>query len=179
MIVCNMIVSNWKSREIVGAKINYELNGTLDTNHNRKQEDYNPLWSPWLRRRKKEWMISPPVLYTVSLHSPSLFYTPHKKLEKPPSKIAKKYSNFCFDFLPWDAQMALTEEFTFQIVAYRPTIYKTGISPWDFTSSNTRIFSDNFFVFVWKKGPETDCFINRWKKVIGDGLQQVLLQTFL
>ena len=100
----------WKSREIAEAKINYKLNGTFDTNHNRKQEDYNPLWSPWLRRRKKEWMISPPVLYTVNLYSPSLFYNAHKKLEKPSSKVAKKYSNFCFDFLPWAAQMAQTEE---------------------------------------------------------------------
>ena len=37
VIACSMIISNWKSREIAGAKINYELNGTFDTNHNRKQ----------------------------------------------------------------------------------------------------------------------------------------------
>ena len=55
--VASMIISNWKSCEIAGAKINYELNGTFDTNHNRKQKDYNPLWSPWLSfdERKNEW----------------------------------------------------------------------------------------------------------------------------
>ena len=46
-----------------------------------------------------------------------------KKLKKPPSKIAQKYSNL---FSPWAAQTAQTEEFMFQNVAYKPTVYETG-----------------------------------------------------
>ena len=40
----------------------------------------------------------------------------HKKLKKPPSKILKYF---------W-FQNGSTEEFMFQNVAYRPTVYKTG-----------------------------------------------------
>ena len=46
------------------------------------------------------------------------FYA-HKKLKKPPSKVAQKNSN--------TAPTAQTEEFMFQNVAYRPTVYKTGV----------------------------------------------------
>ena len=51
----------------------------------------------------------------------------HKKLKKPPSKVAQKNSNpLLFSSLPCAAQTAQTEEFMFQIVAYRPTVYRTG-----------------------------------------------------
>ena len=42
-------------------------------------------------------------------------YIPPKKLKKVPQKP-----------LAVAAQMAQTEEFMFQIVAYRPTVYRTG-----------------------------------------------------
>ena len=38
---------------------------------------------------------------------------------------AQKY----FLLLPWAAQIAQTEEFMFQNVAYRPSAYKTGVLP--------------------------------------------------
>ena len=50
-----------------------------------------------------------------------------KSCKKISSKEAKKYSNWFFSLLPWPAQMTQTEEFIFQNVAYRPTIYKTGV----------------------------------------------------
>ena len=55
-----------------------------------------------------------------------LFFA-HEKLKKPPLKVAKKYSNWFFSLLPWAAQTAQIEEFMFQNVAYRPTVYKTGV----------------------------------------------------
>ena len=50
-----------------------------------------------------------------------------KKLKKPPSKVAQKNSNPLFFITAWAAQTAQTEEFMFQNVAYRPTVYKTGM----------------------------------------------------
>ena len=46
-----------------------------------------------------------------------------KKLRKPPSKIDQKYSIF---FPPIAAQTSQTEEFIFQNVAYRATVYRSG-----------------------------------------------------
>ena len=51
----------------------------------------------------------------------------HKKLKKPPSKVAQKKLNPLFFLTAWAAQTTTTEEFMFQNVAYRPTVYKTGI----------------------------------------------------
>ena len=53
----------------------------------------------------------------------------HKKLKKPPSKVAQKNSNPLFCFTAWAAQTAQKEEFVFQIVAYRPTVYRIGTAP--------------------------------------------------
>ena len=44
-------------------------------------------------------------------------------MKKPPSKVAQKYSKF---FSPIAAKTAQTEEFMFQNVSYRPTLYRTG-----------------------------------------------------
>ena len=50
-----------------------------------------------------------------------------KKLKKTPSKVAQKNSNPLFFLLTAStAQMAQTEEFMFENVAYRPTVYRTG-----------------------------------------------------
>ena len=52
----------------------------------------------------------------------------HKKLKKPPSKVAQKNSiPLFFSLLPWAAQTAQTKEFMFQTGAYRPTVYRTGL----------------------------------------------------
>ena len=56
-----------------------------------------------------------PVLYAV-------FFAP-KKLKKPPSKAAQKYSK---KNSPIAAKTTQREEFLFQNVAYRSTVYKTG-----------------------------------------------------
>ena len=50
----------------------------------------------------------------------------HKKLKKPTSRVALKYSH-CFSRIA--AQTAKTEELIFQIVAYRETVYRTGPKP--------------------------------------------------
>ena len=50
----------------------------------------------------------------------------HKKLKKAPSKVAQKNSNPLFSLTASTAQMAQTEEFMFQNMAYRPTVYRTG-----------------------------------------------------
>jgi hypothetical protein len=44
-------------------------------------------------------------------------------LKKPPSKVAQKYSK---KISPIAAKTAQTEEFLFQNVAYRSTVYKAG-----------------------------------------------------
>ena len=57
------------------------------------------------------------------------FFFADKKLKKPPSKVAQKKTQIHFFFLTASsAQMAQTEEFMFQNVAYRPTVYRTGAS---------------------------------------------------
>ena len=45
--------------------------------------------------------------------------------KNPPSKVGKK--NYVFPLLPWAAQPAQTEEFKFQNVADRPTVYISGV----------------------------------------------------
>ena len=52
----------------------------------------------------------------------------HKKEKKTPTKVAQKYSNPLFFLTASTAQMAKTEEFMFQNVAYIPTVYKTGVN---------------------------------------------------
>ena len=49
-----------------------------------------------------------------------------KKLQKPPSKVAQKNLNPLF--FPYCPELTTqTEEFMFQNVACRPTVYNTGI----------------------------------------------------
>ena len=54
------------------------------------------------------------------------FFFVHKKLKQPPSKVAQKNSDPLFSLTAWAAQTAQTEEFMFQNVAFRPTVYRTG-----------------------------------------------------
>ena len=49
-----------------------------------------------------------------------------KSWKKHPEKLLRKTQIHFFSLLPWAAQTAQTEEFMFQNVAYRPTVYKTG-----------------------------------------------------
>ena len=49
-----------------------------------------------------------------------------KKLKKRPQKLLRKDQIHIFPLLPWAAQTAQTEECMFQIVSYRPTVYRTG-----------------------------------------------------
>ena len=50
-----------------------------------------------------------------------------QKVEKTTLKsCSEKLKSTFFSLLPWAAQTAQTEEFMFQIVAYRPTVYRTG-----------------------------------------------------
>ena len=50
----------------------------------------------------------------------------NKRIKKPPSKVAQKNSNPLLFLTASTAQMAQTEEFMFQNLAYRPTVYRTG-----------------------------------------------------
>ena len=53
------------------------------------------------------------------------FFLPTKSLKNHPQKLL----NSTFFFLTaGTAQIAQTEEFMFQNLAYRPTVYRTGIS---------------------------------------------------
>ena len=54
------------------------------------------------------------------------FFFDHKKLKKQPSKVAQKNSSPLFFLTASITQMTQTEEFMFQNVAYRPTVYRTG-----------------------------------------------------
>ena len=56
---------------------------------------------------------------------------------KKPSKVAQKNSNPLFFFTASTAQISQTEEFMFQHVAYRPTVYRTGVLT--FTSFSTAL----------------------------------------
>ena len=44
-------------------------------------------------------------------------------MKKPPSKVAKKYSNFSLPLLTWAVQTAQIEEFMFQTVAALDQLY--------------------------------------------------------
>ena len=50
----------------------------------------------------------------------------HKKLKKPPSKVAQNSSNPLFFLTALTDQTAQTEEFLFQNVDYWLTVYRTG-----------------------------------------------------
>jgi hypothetical protein len=53
-----------------------------------------------------------------------IFFCP-QKVEKTTLKVAQKNSNHFFFLTASTAQMAQTEKFMFQNVAYRPTVYRT------------------------------------------------------
>jgi hypothetical protein len=55
-----------------------------------------------------------------------IFFLPSKSWKNHPQKLLRKTQIHFFSLLPWAAQTAKTEEFMFQIVAYRPTVYRTG-----------------------------------------------------
>ena len=55
------------------------------------------------------------------------FFLPSKSWKNHPQKLLRKTQIHFFSLLPWAAQTAQTEEFMFQIVAYRPTVYRTGV----------------------------------------------------
>ena len=56
-----------------------------------------------------------------------MIFFAHKKLKKPPSKVAQNSSNPLFFLTALTAQTAQTEEFMLQNVAYWPTVYGTGV----------------------------------------------------
>ena len=54
-------------------------------------------------------------------------FLPTKSWKNHPQKLLRKTQIHFFFLLPWAAQTAQTEEFMFQIVAYRPTVFSTGV----------------------------------------------------
>ena len=63
---------------------------------------------------------------TLQYFQKNLSFFAHKKLKKPPSKVAQKSLYPLFFPYCLSCKMAWTEEFMFQYVAYRPTVYRTG-----------------------------------------------------
>ena len=53
-------------------------------------------------------------------------FLPTKTWKKHPQKLLRKTQIHFFFLTAWAAQTAQTEEFMFQNVAYRPTVYRTG-----------------------------------------------------
>ena len=53
------------------------------------------------------------------------FFLPTKSWKNHPQKLLRKTQIHFFSLTAWAAQTAQTEEFMFQNVAYRPTVYKT------------------------------------------------------
>ena len=51
---------------------------------------------------------------------------PTKSLKNHPQKLLRKTQINFFFLTAWAAQMAQTEEFMFQNMAYRTTVYRTG-----------------------------------------------------
>ena len=77
----------------------------------------------------------------------TIFKKKIEKLKKTPSKVGQKYSNFCS---PIAAQTAQTEEFMFQNVAYRPTVYRTGVHTKKLIDRKKRIFKNfAFCILFW------------------------------
>ena len=74
-----------------------------------------------------------------------LFFCPRKV-----EKIKKSKSTFFF-LTASTAQMAQTEEFMFQIVAYRPTVYKTGLLKFSFSEKATKICAICLMVLMFTK----------------------------
>ena len=62
------------------------------------------------------------------LKNPLIFLTTIS-LKNHPQKLLRIPQIHFFPLLPWAAKTAPTEEFVFQNVAYRPTVYRTGGLP--------------------------------------------------
>ena len=73
-----------------------------------------------IKNTKKMWKLS-------TMFSKKFIFFALKKLKKTPSKVSQKNSNPLFFLTASSAQTAQTEEFMFQNVAYRPTVYRTGV----------------------------------------------------
>ena len=58
---------------------------------------------------------------------PSDFKGLYLSWKNHPQKLLRKTQIHFFSLTAWAAQTAQTEEFMFQNVAYRPTVYKTGV----------------------------------------------------
>ena len=56
------------------------------------------------------------------------FFLPTKSWKNHPQKLLRKTQIHFFPLLPWAAQTAQTEKFMFQNVAYRPAVYRTGLT---------------------------------------------------
>ena len=72
---------------------------------------------------------------------------PTKSLKNHPQKLLRIPQIHFFSFTALTAQMAITEEFMFQNVAYGPTVYRTG-------DKSEPIFGwlmiYNFFLFLFE-----------------------------
>ena len=117
------------------------------------------------------------------------FFCPQKVEKTTLKSCSEKLKSTFFPLLPWAAQKAQKEEFMFQNVAYRPTVYRTGIcSLWTricpqwfisklSLSKQDEVFNSkksNFF-FVKSQGVwntalySTFCNSDRWSWVSASG----------
>ena len=63
---------------------------------------------------------------TMFLKKLKIFFCPQKVEKTTLKSCSEKLKSTFFFLLPWAAQTTQTEEFMFQNVAYRPTVYRTG-----------------------------------------------------
>ena len=65
------------------------------------------------------------IIWPLQYLKKNKFFCPQKLKKKHPQKLLRKTQIHFFPLTAWAAQTAKTEEFMFQNVAYRPTVYKT------------------------------------------------------
>ena len=63
---------------------------------------------------------------TIVLKNLKFFFLPTKSWKKTLKSCTEKLKSTFFCLTAWAAKTAQTEEFMFQNVAYRPTVYRTG-----------------------------------------------------
>ena len=91
-----------------------------------------------------------------------------KKMKNYPQKLLRNTHIYFSSLLAWAAQTAQTEEFMVQNVAYRPTVYKTGV--WSGRSTEFIYWNYDARRHNWYMFEVNDflCAIKTWKNQQND-----------
>ena len=101
------------------------------------------------------------------------FFFAHKKLKKTSLKsCSEKLKYTFFPLLPWAAQTTQTEEFMFQSVAYRPTVYRTGAEMIYICNQNSEHWQNSVLKEFFKNHVLT------WKVLTGKSREVELFGVF-